>query len=156
MRKFITLGVGAVAAATMAFGVVAGPASAAISPPGSMVGQVCATLPAQVTSAVNGVVTASTAQAAAVADLAAKLPVFQAAQLDLINALVDYIQTVDSGGSVAAKLLILNDKLSIYSDKATQWGNASSAVDVANRNLAIAGMSATTFQGLLTALGGCV
>jgi hypothetical protein len=156
MRKFITLGVGAVATATMAFAAAAGPATAAISPPGSMVGQVCATLPTQATAAVTGVANAVLAQTAALSDLNAKTPVFQTAQADLVTALVDYIKTVDAGGSVGAKLLTLNDKVAIYSEKATAWGNSSSAVDAANRNLQIAQMSSTTFAALLAGLANCV
>jgi hypothetical protein len=155
MRKFIALGLGAVTTATLAFSSLS-PAGAAISPPGSQVGQLCATLPAQVTSAVTSATSAGLAQAAAAADLAAKTTAFAPAQTNLVTALVDYLTTIDTGGSVGAKSLILQDAMSVYVEKATAWGNASSAVDVANRNVSITAMNSTVLQSLLSALGGCV
>lgn len=151
MRKFIAFGVGAVATATLALG-VAGPATAAVTPPGALTNQVCSGLPGQLVGAVNAITSATVAKAAADADLLSKTTSFATAQTDLVAALVDYIQTVDGGGSVDAKAMILGDKLSVYSDKAAAWGNASTAVDDANRNLAIAGMTQNVLNGLTSGL----
>ncbi len=154
MRKFIACGVGAVATATLALG-VAGPATAAVTTPGALTNQVCSDLPGQIVSAVNAVTSATVAQVAAAADLSSRTTDLAAAQGDLVDALVDYILTVDEGGSVDAKVLVLHDMLSIFSEKAAAWGNASTALDDANRNLAIANMTGGVLDGLVSGLS-CV
>jgi hypothetical protein len=155
MRKFIALGVGAIATATMAFSTVS-PASATISPPGSVVGQVCASLPTSAISAASALASATLAQGVAVTDLATKTTSFGVAQGDMITALVSYLHLVDSGGSVGAAGQLLSDKVSDYSAKGAAWGNASTAVDAANHAVALAGLNQGAFAALLAGLGGCV
>jgi hypothetical protein len=152
MRKFIALGVGAVASATMAFGAFAGPASAVVSPPGSLTGQVCSGLPAQITSAATALTNATAAKAAAVAALPGKAADLATAQTTLVAALIDYIQTVDNGGAVDVKTLVLNDATTNYVAKATAWGNASSAIEVASRNFDIASMAPVVLSSLSAGL----
>lgn len=157
MRKLIGLGLTAVTSATMAFGAIGStPAHAVVSPPGSLVGQVCAVLPNQLTSILNTVTSLGTSQATAVTDLATKQAAFGVAQSDFITALVDYLKTSDAGGSVGAKALILQDKMSVYSDKGAAWVNAWNAKDLADRNVAVAGISQSMLNQLNTGLGGCV
>lgn len=152
MRKFIALGLGVVTSATLAFGAVS-PASAEVVPPGALENQMCAALPAALQSTVNAVNAAVLAQSTAATDMTAKHAAFTSAQADLIAALVDYIVTVDSGGSVAAKAQILADRLSVYSQKAAAWVNAWMAKDTADRNAALATINNGFFTGLDGALG---
>ena len=151
MRKFIALGLGVVTSATLAFGTLS-PASAEVAPPGALTNQVCAGLPAALLSTANAVTAAVLAQTNAAADMTAKHTAFTSAQGDLVVALVDYVQTVDSGGRVAAKAQVLADRLSVYSQKAVAWVNAWMAKDTADRNAAIAGINSGFFTGLDGAL----
>lgn len=151
MRKFIALGLSAATAATLAFS-AASPASAAISPPGSMTGQVCAGLPGQIAAAATTLTSATLAQATAVTALPLKAADLASAQGSLVTALIDYISTVDSGGSVGVKSLALTDATTVYVEKATAWGNASSAVEVASRNFDIASMAPVVLSGLSAGL----
>ena len=154
MRKFIVLGLSAVTAATLAFS-SASPASAVIAPPGSLTGQVCADLPAQITAAANTLATATAAKAAAVAALPVKAAELATAQGALVTALIDYIQTVDNGGAVDVKTLVLNNALNSYVEKATAWGNASTAIEIASRNFDIASMAPVVLASLSSGLS-CV
>lgn len=154
MRKLIAIGAGVLTAATLAIG-PASPASAVISPPGSLTGQVCAGLPAQITSAATVLTNATAAKAAAVADLAVKATELGVAQSAIIVALVDYIQTVDNGGALDVKTLILQNAASTFTQKATAWGNASTALEVASRNFDIASMAPVVLAGLSSGLS-CV
>lgn len=145
MRKFIALGLTAVTSATLAFSSVS-PASAQV--PGALTGQVCGALPAQLLGAVNGVATAVLAQTTAAADLLLKTTALNTGQADLVTALVAYIVASDAGDSVAAEAVTLSEKVTGYSDKAAAWANASSAVDTANRNVAISNLTNGFFTGL--------
>ncbi|HEX3621155.1 MAG TPA: hypothetical protein VHT97_02460 [Acidimicrobiales bacterium] len=153
MRKLIGLGLTAVTSATMAFGAVgATPAHATVSPPGSLVGQVCAVLPAQLTGILNSITALGSNQTAAVTDLATKQATFGTAQSDLVTALVDYVKTVDAGGSVGAKALVLQDAVSVYSDKAAAWANAWTVKDLADRAVAVANINNGILGGLNSGL----
>lgn len=157
MRKLIGLGLTAVTSATMAFGTVGStPAHAAVAPPGSLVGQVCAVLPNQLSGLTTLLGTLGASQSNAATDLAAKQATFATAQSDFITAFVDYLKTVDSGGSVTAKGIIVNDKLSVYSDKAAAWVNAWNAKDFADRQVAVNGISQSMLTQMEGLLGGCV
>lgn len=142
MRKFLVMGVSALSTATLALG-VAGPANAVVSPPGSVVSGVCGNLPAQLLSAATSVTSAVLAQTTANTNLLTATTALTGplgAQSNLVAALVDYLQTVDSGGSVAAKALVLEEKVTAYSAKAAAWANAWSAVETANRNVTLVTM----------------
>jgi hypothetical protein len=154
MRKFIALGAGVLTAATLAFGPVS-PAHAVVAPPASLTGQVCAGLPAQITDAATTLTNATVAKTAAAANLVTKAGELATAQSAIIAALVDYIQTYDNGGALDVKTLVLQNAASTFTQKATAWGNASTAVEVANRNFDIASMAPPVLAGLSSGLS-CV
>lgn len=151
MRKFIALGVGAISAATLAL-VPASPAQAVISPPTSVVTQVCNGLPAQITAIANSLLNSGSAVTAAQTSLASKTASFTVAQGNLVNALVNYIKAIDLGGSVDAQAALLAARMSEYGDQAVLWGNAWNALNAAELANTINGMSNTVINGLNTGL----
>lgn len=153
MRKhsIVGLGLSAVTAATLAF--AAAPAAhATVSPPGSAVGQVCGTSTSRLADAANSVAAATNAVAAATTDLATKQAAMTTAQNNLVTALIDYIQTVDAGGSVGGKYQILSDTVSVFSDKAVAWSNAVDALNFANKTLQVANINSGILNSLFSGL----
>jgi|GEM_PF-2983384 hypothetical protein len=151
MRRFIALGVGVAMAGTLALG-PASPAQAVISPPNSVVTQVCNGLPAQLTSIANAILSSTSALTAAQTNLATKTASFTAAQNNLVAALISYIQAIDLGGSLDAQQAIVGARLVEYSDQAVLWGNAWNALNAAELNAAINGMTQSVLGALNTGL----
>lgn len=154
MRKHSIIGLGltAVTTATLAFGAAAPAAHATVSPPGSAVGQVCATSTTRLADAANAIAAATASVANDTADLATKQVAMTTAQNNLVTALIDYVQTVDAGGSVAAKYQILVDTVSVFSDKAAAWSNAVDALNSANKALSIANINSAILNSLFSGL----
>lgn len=152
MRKhsIVGLGLSAATAATLAFG--AAPAHATVSPPGSMVGQVCATSTGRLADAANSLAAATNSVAAATTDMNLKQAALGTAQTNVVNALVDYIETLDAGSSVGAKGLILNDAVSTFSDKAVAWANANTAHNDAVTTLQVASINSGILNSLFSGL----
>jgi hypothetical protein len=137
MRKntFIGIGLSAVTTATMAFSAVSIPAAHAS---GSVTNQVCATKVARNTDATAASTAADSALAAANAGMVGKLAAMTTAQNGLTNSLVSYIQVADLvNGDIATALSGLNNAVSVFSDKAAAWSNATDAVNLANKAVAI-------------------
>lgn len=152
MRKhsIVGLGLSAVTAATLAFG--AAPAHATVSPPGSLVSQVCGTSTTRLADAANAIAAATASVAADTADVTTKQVAMTTAQSSLVAALIDYIQTVDAGGSVGAKYTILSDAVSVFADKAAAWSNAVDALNGANKSLSIANLNSSVLNSLFSGL----
>ncbi len=147
MRKFIAFGLGAATTAMLVVGPVS-PANAAISPPASVVTQVCNGLPDQLTAIANTILTGNSAVSAAQASLASKTTSFTAAQNNLVAALVSFIKAVDAGGSVDAQQAVVGARITEYSDQAVLWGNAWNALNAAELNAAVNGMTSSVLGGL--------
>jgi hypothetical protein len=147
MRKFIALGLGVATAGMLAIG-PASPAQAVISPPNSVVTQVCNGLPAQITAILNTIIADTSAVTAAQTNLATKSASFATSQTNLVAALISFLQAVDAGGSVDAQQAMVSARMSEYGDQAVLWGNAWNALKAAELNATVNGMTSTVLNGL--------
>jgi hypothetical protein len=155
-KQIIALGAGAasvVTAVTMAFGGAA-PATAAESPAGSITAQVCALLPAQVTSQVGTVTGLVTGITGLDTDLANKQAALGTSISDLAAAVTNYIQIVNNGGNVTAAGQVLTAKNSIFADKVVAENNAMTASFEAHRNAYLQGVTANYMAGVDNGLCG--
>ena len=150
-KKIIALGVGAVSAATMAFGTVA-PATAAEVPPGSIVTQFCNTLPGQLTTLTNQAASALAALSAAQSSLGTKQAAMETALSDFVAAVVSHITTVNNGGNVQASGQVVDAKLAVFVDKVIAWDAAWTAENNAQRAAYLAGVNQSFVQGVLNGL----
>jgi hypothetical protein len=146
MRKFTTIGLGTLASASLAFGVVAGPATAVTAPP--LASAVCTGLPAQLLSAANTLATVTLAQTTAIADVALKTPAFAASQAAYATAVADYVKAVDAGTPLAGKTQTVYDTLGTYSDKLAAWSNAVNAKNEADKAVFMAGVTNNILNGI--------
>ncbi len=147
MRKFIISGIGVVSTAALALG-IAGPATAAEAPPGSLVTAVCKNLDTQLAQAQNAITAANMAVSNATNDLGVKAGAYDTAQNNLVTALVNWVKAVDSGGSVDALGIIVGDSVSAFSSKLAAWTNAETALNTAEHNLVMAQRSLAVYQAI--------
>ncbi|MDQ3897949.1 MAG: hypothetical protein M3326_12035 [Actinomycetota bacterium] len=150
-NKIIALGVSAVSAAAVAFGTV-GPATAAETPPGSIVSLFCGQLPDQVTTLSGQAASAAAAAGAANTNLLGKQAAVTTASTDLAAAIVSYIQTINSGGNVDAAGQVANAKLAVWVDKLIAENNAMNSFFDATRNAYMSGVSASYLSSVLAGL----
>jgi len=149
MRKFVTFGLGALAAATLALG-PASPAQAVIVPPGSVTDQVCLALPGGVVGIVNQLVANGTLTGLLTTELTGATADLNLKTTDLVNAIIDHINTIDGGGNVASTAAVVSARASSYSDAAARWTKAVKDLDAAQ----LAAQVLTMQNSVLSAING--
>ena len=121
MKKFIALGVGALASASLVLG--ASPVKA--SPAEPVVPDVCESLPLTILNSNNAEAAAAAALGAANTDLANKRAALNSAVADWVTAFANHLVELDEvGGTPGATQILLDDAAAEVTEKVTPWGNA--------------------------------
>jgi hypothetical protein len=146
MRKIIALGISTLAAGTL---VLTAPAAQAAP----IIPGVCAALPAMVSTANAGVITAGTALTDATADLNADRDILDGAVAEWVSAAVDWLQAIDTGvGNVATLESIMNSKLANVGTAASAWSQSVVAAHAAEVALDAAQLQIQVLSQLLSEL----
>lgn len=119
MRKLISLGLGTVTAATMAFGMAA-PAAHAVTATST----VCTAMPATQAAALAKQTLAQAGDDNANAAWSTAQNEFNSAVSDYVTALVNYIKAYDAGDGVAAAKATLDSAITKLSQKTSVYGQS--------------------------------
>lgn len=151
MRKLAILGMGALAAVTVAAGQVV-PAGAVIVPPGLVQTQVCNALPAGLGGVFN-LLAANVNLAAILGDgLADATADLEAKTEDLVDALLDHILAVDGGGNVAVTAAVVSARVAAYADSAAVWTKAWKDLDASELQAQVLAMQQSVLEDIQAAL----
>ncbi|MEA2825960.1 MAG: hypothetical protein QOG43_399 [Actinomycetota bacterium] len=143
MRKFTILGLGALSTIAISVGPLSHVGATAPTP---LADEVCAALPSGI-STVNNLLSDNADQ---VADLESVLSTADAnlsqTTLDLVDALIEHIHSLDAGG--AGSVPLVNARVGTYSDAVVAWLAAWDELDAAKIQGRILGVSADLYSGL--------